>query len=150
MKRLCIVPCGSKKIWEKEPGAGAVEAGKVYIGSFSQKCQQYARKFYPGEWVILSAKYGFLRPEEMVPGPYNVSFNAPKTKPISAGELRRMLELKGLMEVDEVVVLAGKNYVEMARAVFFGKKILTPLSDCSGIGYMMGKLNDAILKGKAI
>lgn len=150
MVRICIVPCGAKKIWDNNPKLGAVAAGKVYVGPFAKKCQEYAMRFYPGEWVILSAKYGFVRPEEVIPGPYNVSFNDPKTKPITVRDLARMAEAKGMMGVDEVIVLGGKNYVDMARAVFKGKVILTPLSDCAGIGYMMGKLNDAILRGKPI
>jgi hypothetical protein len=27
-----------------------------------------------GDWVILSAKYGFLRPTDVIPGPYEVTF----------------------------------------------------------------------------
>ena len=40
-----------------------------------------------------------------------------------------------------------KNYEEMANEVFSSKEILTPLSDCKGIGYMMSKLNDSIKRG---
>lgn len=150
MKTLCIVPCGSKKIWEVDPHAGAMPAGKVYIGSFSKKCQDYAIKFYPRVWVILSAKYGFLRPDELIPGPYNVSFNDPVTNPINIRDLVRIADTKKLLNIDEVVVLAGKNYVQMVKYVFRGKIIRTPLSDCAGMGYMMQKMNDAIIKGKPI
>ena len=34
----------------------------------------YAEKF-GSRWVILSAKYGFIRPDFQIPGPYNVSLN---------------------------------------------------------------------------
>ena len=60
MKTLCIVPCGSKKIWKKNPNAGPMKAKDVYIGPFASKCQQYAKHFYPESWCILSAKHGFL------------------------------------------------------------------------------------------
>lgn len=71
MKSLCIVPCGNKKIWDKYPDAGETRAKDVYIGSFIRKCQEYALKFYPESWCILSAKYGFIFPEEVIEGPYS-------------------------------------------------------------------------------
>ncbi|OUM87621.1 MAG: hypothetical protein BAA01_04950 [Bacillus thermozeamaize] len=58
MKRLCIVPCGSKKVWDKAPSIGATEARHAYIGTFHKACQQYALQFF-SDWVILSAKYVF-------------------------------------------------------------------------------------------
>jgi len=43
--------------------------------------------------------------------------------------------------------LGGENYVKALRDTFSSKNILSPLSGCKGIGYMMKKLNDAIQKG---
>ena len=67
MKRLCIVPCGSKKIWKKNPKAGATEAKNVYVGSFAKKCIEYAKKFHAGHYRILSAKYGLMQPNFRIP-----------------------------------------------------------------------------------
>jgi len=147
MKTLCIVPCGNRKIWNKNPSAGSTKAEYVYIGPFSKKCREYAKKFYPSLWCILSAKYGFLFPNDIVPGPYNVSFNDRKTNPITTKELSAQVMERGLDNYERIVVLGGKNYVEMANEVFSSKKIITPLSDCKGIGYMMCKLNDSIKRG---
>jgi len=147
MKTLCIVPCGNKKIWDKNPKAGSTKAKYVYIGPFAKKCREYAMRFYPSSWCILSAKYGFLFPNDIVPGLYNVRFNDRKTNPITTKELSAQVKEKELDSYGQIVILGGKNYVEMANKVFSSKEILTPLSDCKGIGYMMGKLNDAIKKG---
>ncbi|OQB71648.1 MAG: hypothetical protein BWX89_01764 [candidate division TA06 bacterium ADurb.Bin131] len=147
MKTLCMVPCGNRKIWDKNPKAGSTKAEYVYIGPFAKKCREYAMRFYPSSWCILSAKYGFLFPDELVTGPYNVSFNDPKTNPITTKELFAQVKEKGLDNYDRIVILGGKNYVEMANEVFSSKEILSPLSDCKGIGYMMGKLNDSIKRG---
>ena len=87
MKTLCIVPCGNRKIWDKNPKAGPTKAECVYIGPFAKKCREYAMRFYPSSWYILSAKYGFLFPDELVTGPYNESFNDRKTNPITTKEL---------------------------------------------------------------
>ena len=150
MKNLCIVPCGSKKIWSKNPKLGPTKARNVYIGPFAKKCREYAEKFYPSSWCILSAKYGFLLPDDVTPGPYNVSFNDRKTNPISLKNLSKQTEQKKIDKYKNVVVLGGKNYVEIAKQVFIGKTVLKPLSGCKGIGYMMKKLNDAITSGKPI
>jgi len=144
MTTLCIVPCGSKKIWDKNPNAGATATRDVYIGGFSKKCREYAEKFYPSSWCILSAKYGFVLPDEVISEPYNVSFNNKSTNPISVPELITQSIEKGLNNCDNVVVLGGKNYVSFARQVFSSKQIITPLSDCTGIGYMMGRLSELI------
>jgi len=150
MKTLCITPCGSKKIWDVNPIAGPTKAKNVYIGPFVQKCQQYAKVFYPNSWCILSAKYGFLFPEDKIPGPYNVTFNKKATNPISNEELEVQAAKKGLNQFNKIVVLGGKNYVVRTMKVFAGKEILTPLKGCKGMGYMMGKMNDAIIKGNRI
>jgi len=147
MKALCIIPCGNKKIWDKKPGLGPQKARNVYIGVFATKCKEYAERFYPSSWVILSAKYGFLFPEDIIPGPYNVSFNKKNTNPITVKELRIQAERKGLYEYEKIIVLGGKKYTQIVKDVFSGKEIYTPLADCRGIGYMLSKLNDAIKKG---
>lgn len=148
MRTLCIVPCGSKKIWDKYPNAGATAAKEVYIGGFAKKCKQYAEIFYPLSWCILSAKYGFVLPDEVIPASYNVSFNDKSTSPISLSELSNQALQKGLNEFDEVMVLGGKNYVYFAKCIFSTKLIITPLSNCRGIGYMMSKLDELMGESK--
>ena len=147
MRILCIVPCGNKKIWDKEPNAGPQRAKNVYIGPFANKCRKYAERFYPSSWVILSAKYGFLFPDDIVHGPYNVSFNDKNTNPITVEELKSQAKDKGLCNYEKIVVLGGKNYTQIIKDVFQNKGIHAPLVDCKGIGYMMGKLNEAIRRG---
>jgi len=147
MKTLCIVPCGNRKIWDKNPKAGPTKAEFVYIGPFAKKCREYAIRFYPSSWCILSAKYGFLFPDDIVPDPYNVSFNDRKTNPITIKELSAQVRKKGLDSYGRVVILGGKNYVKIGKEVFSSKEIITPLSDCKGIGYMMGKFDNAIKRG---
>lgn len=45
MKRLCIIPCGKKKIWDKYVDYGPTEAKNVYISPFGKACQAYATEF---------------------------------------------------------------------------------------------------------
>jgi hypothetical protein len=76
-----------------------------------------------------------------------VSFNDRKTNPIAIEELSAQAKRKGLDAFGRVVVLGGKKYVEIAGKVFTSSEIYCPLSGCKGIGYMMGRLNDAIKSG---
>jgi hypothetical protein len=147
MNTLCIVPCGNRKIWDKNPNTGHTKARYVYIGPFAKKCREYAEIFYPFSWCILSAKYGILYPDDIVPSPYNVSFNNKKTNPITVEGLSVQILERGMDKYNDIVVLGGKNYVKIINAVFLTKEIRTPLSDCKGIGYMMGLLDGAIKSG---
>lgn len=105
---MCITPCGSAKIWCKRPDLGAVKAKDVYIGSFAKSCQEYASSFFD-EWVILSAKHGFLFPEDFVPRDYNVSFNNSSEEVITIEALKQQISIKSLGEFEEIVVLGGKK-----------------------------------------
>jgi len=150
MKTLCIVPCGKRKIWDKKPELGPVKAKEAYIGVFTKKCMEYAEKFYPNSWCILSAKHGFLFPEDIVPGPYDVTFNNPKTNPISIDELKRQAKEKALEKYEVIVVLGGKKYVNIIKEVFSNKEVKSPLSGKGGIGKMMKILKEAVTKGKTL
>lgn len=144
METLCIVPCGNKKIWDKFPNAGPTRAEDVYIGALAIKCKEYAKMFYPSSWCILSAKYGFLMPNDIVPENYNVSFNKAKTNPITIEKLSAQMEEKGLDKYKKIVALVPRNYLKVVKKVFSSKEVLNPLIDCKGIGYMMERINNLI------
>ncbi len=150
MNKLCIIPCGSAKIWDKNPLAGPTEAQFVYTGVFAAACQRYAKQFFT-DWVILSAKYGFLFPNDIVPRTYNVSFINPTPEMITLEDLKIQAENRGLTAYDEITVLGGKHYVNRVQAIFNqGQEIVLPLSDCKGIGYMLQKLANSLEDHKQI
>lgn len=138
---LCIVPCGSKKIWDKYPDAGVNKAKDVYIGSFSSKCKEYALKFYPESWCILSAKYGFIFPDEVIEGPYDVCFMDKKSNPIGIQKLKKQRKTKNLHQYNKIIVIGGNYYTKIVKEIFNDKLVENPLSNCKGIGYMMQYLN---------
>ncbi|MHC9539501.1 MAG: DUF6884 domain-containing protein [Vulcanimicrobiota bacterium] len=144
MRSLCIVPCGSRKIWNISPSAGCTQAKQVYIGPFVKKCIEYARKFHPTSWVILSAKYGFLFPSDIISADYNVTFNDRKTNPITFDELSKQIIDKKLTDYDEIIVLGGRNYMNNCIQVFGADKVKTPLASCRGIGFMLSRIKKAI------
>jgi len=108
MKTLCIASCGKSKIWDKQPHVGPTRAKNVYVGPFSGACGRYAEKFYPGSWCILSAKYGFVFPDELIPESYNVSFNDRRSNPISAVELCKQAQEKGLLEYVIINIISNR------------------------------------------
>lgn len=146
MKILCIAPCGDRKIWKKKSNAGPTKAKYVYTGPYAGKCIEYAEKYYPSSWCILSAKYGFLFPDDIVPEPYNVTFKKKKTNPITVDELSIQVREKGLDKYDKIIVLGGQDYSNVIKEVFPGKDIYEPLYGLR-MGHSMGKLNDSIKRG---
>ncbi len=148
MRILCIVSCSDRKIWDRFPGIGPVKAREAYIGSLTKAAIQYAEK-HCGSWVILSAKYGFLWPDDIVPGPYNVSFRNRSTNPIGVEELIKQAREKGLYDYDVVVVFGGKDYVEIVKKVFRDKKVVDPLKGLR-YGEKVKRLKESITLGKPL
>ncbi len=142
---LCIIPCGSRKIWSHAPHLGGVAAEQAYISTYHRLCKQYAGLFFD-HWVILSAKHGFLRPDDPVDGPYDVAFNRPGDKVIGTEALREQIVSKKLDTFDTIVLLAGRKYRKPVTEAFgVGPSILFPFERYKGIGYIQQALKAAVL-----
>ncbi|MEM4292820.1 MAG: peroxide stress protein YaaA [Thermoplasmata archaeon] len=152
MKTVCIVACGKMKIWDKNPNAGKTRAEEAYIGGPTKSSIKYAKKFHPDDWFILSAKYGFLRPDDLIES-YNVTFKKKHTNPISVDELSNQIIEKGLGQYDRIVVLGGEDYVEVVKKAFekasLKKEILTPLAGLRS-GERVHCLTEAIQKNEPL
>ncbi|ABS22208.1 conserved hypothetical protein [Bacillus cytotoxicus NVH 391-98] len=149
MKRLCIIPCGKKKIWDKYPSQGPTKAKDVYISSFGKACQAYAGMFFE-DWVILSAKHGFLRPNDIVTENYDLAFDSKSDEIVNVEQLKKQMVDKGLLEFDEIVLLAGKKHKKVVTKLYPEDRITYPLAGCKGIGYMLQRLKGAVEKGEEI
>ncbi len=121
-KVLVVVPCGARKIWDIYPDYGPCRARDAYQGSLFKVCKRFAEKF-GDRWVILSAKYGFIDPDFIIPGNYDVTFNRPSTNPVGVDVLRRQANEMGLLDFDVIVVLGGRHYAEHCLAVFPREKV---------------------------
>lgn len=144
MKKLVIVQCGGKKIWINNPYLGAVEARDAYTSPYFKKNRAYAERF-SDRWVILSAKYGFLDPDDKITD-YNVSFKQKKSQPISISDLRNQVFTKALNTFNEVVVLGGQEYLEAVEEAFKGIncKVLSPFEGLK-IGERLSALNKVLI-----
>ncbi|PFM98711.1 MULTISPECIES: DUF6884 domain-containing protein [Bacillus cereus group] len=149
MKRLCIIPCGKKKIWDKHPNKGPTEAKDVYISPFGKACQAYASRFFT-HWVILSAKHGFLRPDDIVQENYDLAFDSKSDEIIHIDELKKQMVDKGLLKFDEIILLAGKKHRKVVTKLYPEETISYPLEGCTGIGYMLQRLKVAVEMDKEI
>ncbi|EJV80529.1 MULTISPECIES: DUF6884 domain-containing protein [Bacillus] len=143
MKRLCIIPCGKKKIWDKHSNYGPMEAKDVYISPFGKACQAYASMFFEN-WVILSAKHGFLRPNDIVLKNYDLAFDSKSDEVISIEKLQKQMVDKSLLQFDEIVLLAGKKQKKVVTKLYPEEMITYPLEGCKGIGYMLQRLKEAV------
>lgn len=108
---LVIIPCGRAKIWDKSPNAGPISAAHAYIGAPFTVNRRYAEAS-GSEWVILSAKYGFLHPTDLVPGPYEVTFKRLASNPVGVPVLQDQVRQMQLDRYAEVVGLGGKVNAE--------------------------------------
>jgi hypothetical protein len=114
---LIIVPCGRAKIWDKSPQAGPVPARLAYTGAPFKVNREYAEHF-GDRWVILSAKYGFLNPEDTIEGTYNVTFKRRAPAPILPAVLSEQIRDKGLQRFDQVIGLGGRDYRAVIEQTF--------------------------------
>lgn len=147
-KRLIVIACGKRKVWDEDPNHDECSAKDAYRGQFFTVNRKYAERFAPNDWMILSARFGFLHPDTPITD-YNATFNEKTDEVISPDQLRVTAIHLGVHEYDKIEVLGGRAYVEQARSSLQGYpvRVLAPYSDCGGIGEMMGKATKAIRAG---
>ncbi|EMR75694.1 hypothetical protein MBGDF03_00942 [Thermoplasmatales archaeon SCGC AB-540-F20] len=145
MKKLVVVQCGGKKVWNDNPNLGKVEAKNAYTSPYFQKNRLYAEKI-GDKWMILSAKYGFIEPSEQIEN-YNVTFKQKKTNPITFNELKDQVKTKKLNQYDKIIVLGGKEYLYAIKEAFQDTNcnIESPFEGLT-IGIRMSKLNEELQK----
>ena len=139
---LVIVPCGQAKIWDREPTHGPTAARDAYTGGPFRVNRRYAEKF--GErWVILSAKYGFIYPDFLIPGPYNVTFKKPSTSTVSLAALKEQVRKNRLDKFEVGVVLGGVEYQHVVEETFRSSsvRVLSPFA-----GLPIGRAMQATIK----
>jgi len=145
VRRLVIVQCGGAKIWDKQPNADPTPARDAYTSVYFQLNREYADKF-ANHWVILSAKYGFIEPDFIIPQNYNVTFKRKRTNPISVRQLRDQVRAKKLAHFGLVEVLGGLDYYKQVKEAFAGTDahVRWAFQGLEGIGYFMQRVRRAI------
>jgi hypothetical protein len=146
MKTLVIIPCGKSKVWNLHPRAGPTPAKNAYTCAPFKVNREYAEKF-GDRWVILSARYGFIDPDFIIPEDYNVTFKDPSSNPIKVDELKKQAEK--FASFDRIVALGGKDYTGIVEQVFKNQnKILVAPTKGKGLGIALGVVKDATLDSR--
>lgn len=97
------------------------------------------------------SKTRFLKPEDIVPENYDVTFGMDHPEIMADDELKAQGERKNLMDYDEIVMLGGKKYRPVLRNVFGSRQQITyPLAGYRGIGYMLQALKRAVDEGREL
>ncbi|MBF2671149.1 DUF6884 domain-containing protein [Listeria seeligeri] len=147
--KLIIIASGKPKIWDKFPDLGPVKASEAYTGTFHRLSKTYAEKF-ADSYLILSPKYGFLRPDDLVAEPYDVRFTMKGTSEatIQLEELKRMWRELQINPTKLVPMLGGEKFRGLLSSITDNKQTFDfPLTGSSGIGVMQQKLKQAIESG---
>jgi hypothetical protein len=137
-------------VWDKDPAAGPTRARSVYIGAPFKVNREYAERF-GDSWFILSAKYGFLRPSDVIPGPYNVTFKRAASRPIADIKLRQQIRVRRLGGFSRVIGLGGRDYRARIEAAFAGSdvELAFPFAGMS-LGVSLGAAKRAIATGRPL
>lgn len=145
-----IVGCGASKADE------SVEARDLYTSTYFAKKREYA-EVLGDDWRILSAEHGLIDPEETV-DPYETSIDD-----LDGAELDELAHDLGIALIewaevagaDEVVVLAGRKYIDPLRKreafhAGISAQVRFPLQQnaLSGIGEQMAWLGDRVENGQ--
>lgn len=118
MKR-CIIPCSKEKYWDEHPDAGAVFAKDAYTSGYYKLCRKYAEE-QVGDYVILSAKYGFLAPHDKIEGTYDVTFSRPDDPVVTDV---RLIEQSAHWQVTELLLLLPHRYEARVRSAMRGRNL---------------------------
>lgn len=127
--RVVIVPCGKKK------ATVATQAGAMYRSGYHTAARSAAAALTAdgGTVLILSAKYGLLRLDEVIE-PYELRAGDPGA--ITAEDLIGQAEALGITDA-EVTALVPAAYLAMVRAVW--PTAAAPLVGAAGIGYQLAR-----------
>ena len=148
--KAVIISCGKNKIWDLNPNAGPTAAKDVYVGNYVNKLKEYAKdqvkRGYADDWFIISAKYGIITKDFIIPEPYNVTFDDLSTNPISVKDLAVTVKESVILGYKNIEVIAGDKYKQRIEQVIPNDKLSFPFDNLKskGQGYYMGWCKEQI------
>ena len=143
---LGIVPCSKEKIWDLFPNRKGVQAQFAYRSAFHTYTRKYAQ-LYCDQYLILSAKYGLMKPDFIIPRSYDVTFSRATDPYVSKRELRQ--QALRYPYAKKLIVLCPRAYAKRIEDAFSFSTIAMdfPLRGVGGFGAMHTFLKRAIVDG---
>ncbi len=139
MNKILIISCVGLKDSSKEK----IKAEDRYISTYFNLMKKYAKQNY-NEWYILSAKYGLLKPFDLIDN-YNISFYDKNS--ISKEDLIKTIP-KHLFN-QEIDVLLGSIYLEKLNGILKINNLFK--EEPRTIGYKLQYLKQLLKrKGKSL
>ena len=115
---IVVIPCGARKLDRR------AQAQHMYVGSYAQMCQRYARTLTtPDRIFILSAKYGLLRLTDEIE-PYSLTLGQPGC--VSQVQVWNQAKELGIVN-EPCVAIGGMRYTNLCKKVW--RVCQTPLQD---------------------
>lgn len=149
MRTLIIISCGDRKIWKKNLKAGPTKAKDAYIGPLFKVSRKYAETFPDRyRWIIISAKYGFIDPDFIIPRKYDIKMGSPKS--VTIQKLQRQISKRCLRRYNKIILLAWSEYMGKIREAFENNKKITIPALKLRYGEKMRWLNRKIKQGKPL
>lgn len=140
---LVIVSCGKRKLEGVKSLGIKIPAKYLYTSEYFNLCKDYAEMFAK-KWVIFSAKYGILDPDELVEV-YEQRLDLRQISEKFIKEVEKRLSQIVFMQND-VVSLCGSDYDIVLKRIIekIGANVRSPLSRIS-IGKRMAILREALI-----
>lgn len=131
-RTLVVIPCGVRKIWDRNPAAGKIPAKDAYTSQLFRAQRTYAEAFGT-DWVILSARYGLTHPDQLIEN-YDCKFAPADLEPKNWWRLEGLArQARSLPPYDLVILLGSKLYRSILRRVFVGivpnRQIVEPFAN---------------------
>jgi hypothetical protein len=126
---LIVITCGSRKLDHRAP------AGELYTGAYHRACRRAADALEPERLLILSSAHGLVGVEDVI-DPYDTPMGAAGS--VSGAQLTAQARERGVLELDPVIVLAGRRHLQLAQAVW--PHAVGPLTGIGGMGHQISYL----------
>jgi len=144
---ICIISCGARKVWKSDNSRKLVPAKDAYTGPLFKKCKEYAERFFPENWFIISDKYGLIRPDALI-SDYNISPDAVKGNHQFVEYIARQKIQLGIT-ASIITTTSGKIHQDILNKAFPESSFQNPVAKLSQ-GKRLQKLNQLLNDGRKL
>lgn len=123
---VLVVGCGKAKVWSRDVAAGSMIARDAYRGALFRISAEYADTFYADRWLILSAYYGLISPQQLIDN-YDVKCSR-RVLPSAVERLARDINIRMPSSADRIGCLLSRDYEEWLTLAATPRTVVNYLS----------------------